>query len=139
MRMHLTRRGDYAVRAVLALSEADRVVATPELARRMRIPAGYLPQIMPGLVRAAIVERRLGRSGGYRLARPAASISMLEVIEAAEAAPDRRPTCVLRGEGCNPTSPCRIHPAVARASDAMRRALASADFASIRDEAAVPR
>ena len=133
MRMHLTRRGDYAVRAVLALSETDRVVATPELAGQMRIPVGFLPQIMPGLVRAEIVERRLGRNGGYRLARPAASISMLEVIEAAEAAPDRRATCVLRGERCNPGSPCRIHPAVAKASDAMRGALAATDFASLRD------
>ena len=133
MRLHITRRGDYAVRAVLALSEADRVVATPELADELRIPAGYLPQIMPGLVRAGIVERRLGRHGGYRLARPAASISMLEVIEAAETAPDRRPTCVLRGERCNPAAPCRVHPAIARASDAMRGALAGSDFASLRD------
>ena len=138
MRMHISRRGDYAVRAVLALSEADRVVATPELADELRIPLGYLPQIMPGLVRAGIVERRLGRHGGYRLARPPASISMLEVIEAAETAPDRRPTCVLRGERCNPAAPCRVHPAIARASDAMRGALAGSDFATLRDGAPAP-
>ena len=139
MRMRITRRGDYAVRAVLALSEADRVVATPELADALRIPVGYLPQIMPGLVRAGIVTRRLGRHGGYRLARSADSISMLEVIEAAESAPDRRPTCVLRGEGCTPAAPCRVHPAIARASDAMRSALARSDFASLRDGGASTR
>jgi Rrf2 family protein len=138
MRMQLTRRGDYAVRAVLALSEADRVVATPELAGRMRIPVGFLPQIMPGLVRADIVERRLGRHGGYRLARPAAAISLLEVIEAAETDPDRRPTCVLRGEHCTPAAPCRVHPAVSRAADAMRSALAATDFASLRDGGGSP-
>lgn len=133
--MHISRRGDYAVRAVLALTDTDRLLATPELAERMRIPVSFLPQIMPGLVRAEIVERRLGRHGGYRLARPAAAISLLDVIEAADSAPDRRPTCILRGETCNPDAPCRLHPAVAGASDAMRGALAGADFASLRDAA----
>jgi Rrf2 family protein len=138
MRMRINRRGDYAVRAVLALADSDRLLATPELAERMNIPVTFLPQIMPGLVRARIVERRLGRHGGYRLARPAASISLLEVIEAADPAPDRRPTCILRGDGCNPDAPCRVHPAVAGASDAMRVALAGADFASLRDTAQGP-
>ena len=131
MRLELTRRGDYAVRAVLALSEADRVVATPELAGRMRIPVSYLPQIMPGLVRAEIVERRLGRHGGYRLARPAAAISLLEVIEAAETGPDLWPICILRGGRCTPSEPCRVHPAVHRASEALRAALAGSDFGSL--------
>lgn len=138
MRMHITRRGDYAIRAVLALTDTDRVLATPELAERMTIPAGFLQQIMPGLVRAGIVDRRLGRNGGYRLARPAASISLLEVIEAAGPAADRKATCILRGDGCNPELPCRVHPAVVAASDAMRRTLAGADFASLRDGTSAP-
>jgi Rrf2 family protein len=135
MRLQLTRRGDYAVRAVLALTEADRVVATPELAERMEIPVNFLPQIMPGLVRRGILKRRLGRHGGYELARPAESITLLEVIEAGEATTPTPPPCVLRGDRCNPSQPCRIHPAVTRASEAMRSALAAANFASLRNGA----
>lgn len=137
--MRSTRRGDYAVRAVLALTDTDGLLTTPALAERMNIPATFLPQIMPALVRAQIVERRLGRHGGYRLARPAASISLLEVIEAADPDADQRPTCILRGDGCRPGTPCRVHPAVAGASDAMRSVLGSADFASLRDAAQGPR
>ena len=137
MRLQLTRRGDYAVRAVLALTEADRVVATPELASRMQIPVSFLPQIMPGLVRRGILNRRLGRNGGYALARPPESISLLEVIEAGEASAPARPICVLRGDACTPTEPCRIHPAVSRASEAMRGVLAAANFASLRNGASL--
>lgn len=135
MRLQLTRRGDYAVRAVLALTEADRVVATPELAERMQIPVNFLPQIMPGLVRRGILKRRLGRHGGYELARPAESISLLEVIEAGEVDAPTPPPCVLRGDRCTPSHPCRIHPAVSRASEAMRAVLAAANFASLRNGA----
>lgn len=133
MRLQLSRRGDYAVRAVLALTEADGVMATPQLAERMQIPVNFLPQIMPGLVRRGILKRRLGRHGGYLLARPAESISLLEVIEAGETKATVPATCVLRGDGCSPQQPCRIHPAVSRASEAMRGVLASSDFASLRD------
>jgi DNA-binding IscR family transcriptional regulator len=61
MRLQLTRRADYAVRAVLALAEADRRLSAGELARQMQIPPRFLPQIMPGLVRNDILGRRLGR------------------------------------------------------------------------------
>ena len=137
MRLQLTRRGDYAVRAVLALTEADRVMATPELATQMEIPVNFLPQIMPGLVRRGILTRRLGRNGGYMLGRPPESISLLEVIEAGEASAPAPPTCVLRGDRCRPSEPCRIHPAVSRASEAMRAVLAAANFASLRDGASL--
>ena len=137
MRLQLTRRGDYAVRAVLALTEADRVMATPELAEQMEIPVNFLPQIMPGLVRRGILTRRLGRNGGYTLGRPPESISLLEVIEAGEASVPAPPTCVLRGDRCRPSQPCRIHPAVSRASDAMRAVLAAANFASLRNGASL--
>ena len=130
MRLQLTRRADYAVRAVLALAEADRLLPAAELSRRMQIPPGFLPQIMPGLVRAGILARSLGRHGGYVLARPSSAISLLEVIEAADAVPAPR-SCVLRAGACQRERPCAVHPAVANAQEAVRTAFASADFGSL--------
>jgi Iron-dependent Transcriptional regulator len=46
----------------------------------MRIPVG-LPRVMAHLARAGLVTSRIGRSGGYRLARPPSRISLLEVID----------------------------------------------------------
>lgn len=130
MQLRLSRRADYAVRAVLALAEADRQLTTAELARRMEMPPGFLPQIMPALVRGGILRRRLGRHGGYVLARAASAISLLDIIEAADG---RRParSCVLRGGACRGDQPCAVHPAIAAAEDAQRAALAAADCSAL--------
>lgn len=136
MRLQLTRRADYAVRVVLALAEADRRLSAGQLARQMQIPPRFLPQIMPGLVRKDILGRRLGRYGGYVLARAASEISLLEVIEAADAAPRPR-SCVLRGGSCQQERPCAVHPAVAGAQEAVRTALGAPDFGSLLERRSV--
>ena len=130
MRLQLTRRADYALRAVLAPAAADRRLLSAELARRMAIPPGFLPQILPALVRDGILARSLGRHGGYRLARPTRAIPMLKVIEAADG-PARPAACVLRAGAYRRERPCAVHPAVAEAQEAMRAALSGADFAAL--------
>src|SRR6188508_2377390 len=98
MRLELTRRGEYAVRAMLALAARDPAAPTsgPEIATEMGIPVGYVPRVIRELVSAGVVDSTTGRAGGYALARSPASISLLSVIEAAEG-DSRRTTCVLRG------------------------------------------
>jgi Rrf2 family protein len=130
MRLQLTRRADYAVRATLALAEAGQLLPAGELALRMAIPPGFLPQILPALVRNGILGRSLGRHGGYVLARDASGVSLLEVIDAADGTPPTR-TCVLRGGPCRGEEPCAVHPAVADAQEAMRVVLSGATFASL--------
>ena len=120
MRLELTRRGDYAVRAMLAL--AARAPAPPtsgrEIAIEMGIPVGYVPRVMGDLVSAGLVESTTGRAGGYALARSPASISLLSVIEAAEG-DSRRTTCVLRGGPCGLDGHCQVHGVFFAAQDAL--------------------
>src|SRR4051812_35667795 len=101
MRLELTRRGDYGVRAMLALAstEDERPVSVRRIAEMMAIPAPILPSVMRQLVRAGLADAISGRSGGYRLGRPAGDINLLEVVEAIEG-DSRRQTCVLRGGPC---------------------------------------
>jgi Rrf2 family protein len=112
MRLELTRRGDYAVRAMLALATRDRREPTsvPEIAAAMDIPVGFLPRVMGQLVHAGLVTSTAGRRGGYSLARRAIPITLLEVIEAVEG-DSRRQTCVLRGGPCRPDGTCQVHDA----------------------------
>ncbi|HEX5038657.1 MAG TPA: Rrf2 family transcriptional regulator [Candidatus Limnocylindria bacterium] len=125
MRIELTRRGDYAVRAALVLARpgAGQMTAA-SLAAATGIPISYVPQVMGGLVRAGLVANRRGRSGGYRLSRLPSDISLLEVVEAAE---DRRAkrTCVIRGGPCRRDGPCDVHDAFAGAERAAFGTLAS--------------
>lgn len=80
-------------------------------------------------MRKGVLGRILGRHGGYVLARGASSISLLEVIEAADGTPPPR-TCVLRGGACRRGQPCAVHLAVADAQEAVRMVLSNATFAS---------
>lgn len=127
MRLELTRRGDYAVRAVLALakSAAGERFSVSRIAARENIPPRFLPRVMSDLVRGGLVEAETGRTGGYRLARPAEAISVLDVIEAVEGDARRR-TCVLRGGPCGLAPMCNVHQVFADAQDLLLSRLAAA-------------
>lgn len=131
MRLELTRRGDYAVRAMLALArpEAGQLTAA-KVAGLTGIPASLVPQVMGDLVRAGLVANRRGRLGGYRLARPAAEVSLLAVIEAVEG-DGRRQTCVLRGGPCQRDGTCDVHDAFFRAQESMFGSLAEVSVADV--------
>jgi Rrf2 family protein len=78
----LSQRARYALKALLALSEADS--DTPlmigDIAKQQRIPAKFLALIMLELKRFGLVQSRRGRQGGYLLARPASKISFGHVV-----------------------------------------------------------
>jgi Rrf2 family protein len=130
MRLELTKRADYAIRAVLALARlppAERRSAR-QVAVDQAIPASFLPLVMRDLVQAGLVDGRVGRSGGYRLARSAAMISMLDVIEAVEG-DSRRRVCVLRNARCPVGGVCDVHATFASAQDDVLRRLGATSVA----------
>ncbi len=81
--MHISAKADYAVRALVALAASDgQPVAGAALASAQGLPAKFLEAILAELRRAGMVVSQRGAEGGYRLARPAASISLAEVFRA---------------------------------------------------------
>ena len=131
MRLELTKRADYAIRAVLALSRAadGQRLSVRRIAADERIPERFLPLVMGDLVRAGLVEGTVGRSGGYRLAKPSAEISLLEVVEAVEG-DSRRRVCVLRGGPCALAAVCDVHAVFAAAQDDVLGRLRTATIAA---------
>ena len=131
MRMELTRRGDYAVRAMLALVDAGGALVTGgQIARQTRIPISFLPQVMGDLVHAGLADGLQGRTGGYRLARSADEVSLLAIVEAAEG-DSRRATCILRGGECGVDGQCRVHGAFFAAQEALLEQLAGTTLADL--------
>jgi Rrf2 family protein len=130
MRLELTKRADYAIRAMLALArtEPGERRSVREIAEDQRIPARFLPRAMTDLIRAGLVEATVGRRGGYRLTRPAASISLLEVVEAIEG-DSRRRVCILRGGPCALDGVCDVHEVFAAAQGDVIERLRSASIA----------
>ena len=132
MRLELTKRADYAIRAAVALAAAapGDHLSVRRIAEEQGIPARFLTQVMVDLVGAGLVEARLGRTGGYRLARPSSETTLLEVIEAIEG-DSRRRTCVLRGGPCNVNGTCAVHAAFAAAQDGMLEVLGGTSLAAV--------
>jgi Rrf2 family protein len=131
MRLELTRRGDYAIRAVIALARhAPDVVGAARLAAETGIPRRFVAQVMTEMVREGIVEARLGRSGGYRLARPAATLSVFDVVAAVEGDIGRR-ACVLRNAPCGRDGTCDVHHVFMAAQDALLAELRAATISDL--------
>lgn len=131
MDLPFTWRGDYVVRAGLALAIRHRPeawVKAAEVAGAMAIPRTYVPQILATLVRAGLVEARAGRRGGDRLGRDPADISVLEVVEVGEGELRR---CVLRGSPCGRRGTCAIHDHWLRAQEALRAELEVTHLAEV--------
>jgi Rrf2 family protein len=132
VRPELTKRADYAIRAMLALTRAngDGPLSARRIAAEMAIPGRFLPQVMGDLSRAALVRAEPGRNGGYRLGRPAAEVSLLDVIEAVEG-DSRRTSCVLRGGPCGASGTCDVHEVFFAAQDSVIAILSTASLAGL--------
>jgi len=130
VRLELTRRGDYAIRAMLHLARAEDVtLSAPAIAAAARIPARFMGQVMGDLARAGLVNGQIGRRGGYRLAKPATQISLLDIVEAVEG-DTRRRTCVLSEGACSFERACDVHEYFASAQDALISRLSQATLAA---------
>ena len=84
--MKLTRASTYALHAVafMASQKHDRPIASHNIAQARGIPERFLLKVLKPLVSARVLHSIKGPNGGYRLARPASEITMLEVLEAVD-------------------------------------------------------
>src|ERR1700757_1677177 len=79
----ITTKSPYAVRALVELHRRGDAAPVPigELARRGEIPVQFLEQLFATLRRAGVLRSQRGVKGGYSFARPAAEVSVLEIVE----------------------------------------------------------
>lgn len=132
MRLSLTKRTDYAIRAFLCLARSDGSAPIPSrrIAASMEIPPRFIPHVLRDLVRAGLVEATSGKHGGYRLARGMDGLSLLEVIEAVDG-PTGEEGPVVEASACPPGDPCNVRNALADARRAFVDVLADASFADM--------
>lgn len=80
--MKLTSRSEYALLALVYLNRHndEGFVSVETIATAQGIPRKYLEQILLSLKRAKYLHSSKGQHGGYRLAKPAARITLAEII-----------------------------------------------------------
>jgi Rrf2 family protein len=132
--LQLTRRGDFVVRAALALArsaDSGAYLKLREIAEEMDIPSRYTHEIVSMLVKDGLAEAMAGKQGGYRLVRPPTSITLLEVVEAGDGAM-RLDRCALSGGPCHwQESMCAVHPMLEDGVKAMTARLRSRTLADV--------
>lgn len=83
--MRISAKADYAVRAAVELALAgEGPVKGEAISRAQGIPPKFLENILGDLRHAGLVQSRRGADGGYALARPAAAITVADVIRAVD-------------------------------------------------------
>jgi Rrf2 family protein len=103
----------HALRAVATLAASEGAGAMPgrDLARKVKVPPDYLAKVLARLARAGVVTASRGVKGGYRLARPADRIRLIDVVLPFEGARTRA-GCLLRPEKpCRDSGACSAHAA----------------------------
>ena len=83
--LRVTKLTDYATVVMTALAVApERVHSAAELAEHARLELPTVSKVLKPLAHAGLVESFRGSNGGYRLARAAIDISLIEIVEAIE-------------------------------------------------------
>lgn len=111
----LSQTTEYALRAMACLAYApDELTPTPRLAEQTLVPPNYLAKVLQSLAQADLITGRRGVGGGYRLARPAEDISLLDVVNAIDpVSPIERCPLGLESHGENL---CALHRCVDKAA-----------------------
>jgi Rrf2 family protein len=120
--MHLTRAAAYAVNALalLARDAGGRPATAADLSSGAGASRLFLSKVLGALSSAGLLRTVMGPHGGYRLARPASAVTLLEVVEAVEGPLDGR--CAPPGSA-HPAFDRRLEAECRRAAEAQRRRL----------------
>ncbi|MHB8971681.1 MAG: RrF2 family transcriptional regulator [Pirellulaceae bacterium] len=124
---------EYALRALVQLAREPAGVSVlgQDLAERAHIPANYLSKILWTLRNAGYLETTRGHGGGYRLAKPADQVTLIEIVRQFEGV-GAEPGCLLGEQHeCSEKTPCSAHAAWKKVKTAYVEFIRSTTLADI--------
>lgn len=108
--MELTRKGEYAIRGMIYLAQQPqgKVSLISEIALACDVPQTFLAKIFQSFAKIGIINSSRGTGGGFVLGRPAAYITLRQVVEAVEGPiiPNR---CLIDSGICDKGGSCNVH------------------------------
>jgi Rrf2 family protein len=121
----ISTTGEYALRAAVYLAQSyPNPQTSVQIAEATKVPVGYLSKVMQSLVRREVATSQRGLHGGFVLSREPDTITVLQVLDAADSAPERIRRCPLGLKGH--VSLCPVHKLVDEAVAHVRLAFAKA-------------
>lgn len=127
--MRLAAFTDYGLRILMRLADApDEPMTTSGIARQFQIPYNHLAKVVQDLARGGFIVTQRGSGGGIRLARPADTIMLGEVVRFLEQRYAIAECFRADGGACILTPRCRLKSRLAAAGEAF---LAELDKTSV--------
>ncbi|MEU4666368.1 Rrf2 family transcriptional regulator [Amycolatopsis sp. NPDC023774] len=142
--MRMNQGVEWAAHVLLSLAWVDdgEPVSTARLAASYELPQAYLNKQLQALVKAGLLESLPGARGGFRLARPADKITLMDVVVAIEGPEPVFQCTEIRKQGMGANIParsfryaCAVNTSMHRAELAWRKVLAAQTIADIKAEA----
>ena len=137
--MRLSNLADYAVVTMSAAARhcGDARVSAAQLAEETGLPSATVQKLVSKLSAAGLLRSSRGAGGGLKLARPAAAISLADIVEAVEG-PIALTACVEQGRhDCGMEACCAVRPHWPMINETMRGALAGVSLAQLSTPARV--
>lgn len=135
--MQFNQATDYAFRVIMHLTELPegKLANGQAISEQQSIPAGFLQKIMRSLSQGKLVKSYRGVDGGFVLAKPAAEISLLDVIEVMEGPLDLQ-RCLKKNSTCSKgcDTKCPVHTSLAVIQTDFTKALNEVNFARLVQE-----
>jgi FeS assembly SUF system regulator len=127
----LSKLADYGVIVASHLAlDPERQLNAAAVAAETHLPQATVAKLLKSLARAGIVAAARGAAGGYRLARPAAAISIADVVAAIDGEIGVT-QCSVHEPGCERTNFCPTRPHWQRINAAVGDALAAISLADM--------
>lgn len=134
----LSKLADYGVILTVRLArEGEGQMNASSLAEETHLSEPTIAKVLKSLVHAGVVASIRGPSGGYRLARPPAQISVAEIVTAIDG-PFGVTECASGEDSCDRSHFCSTKPHWNRINTAIQAALESVTLADMSTPGAVP-
>jgi Rrf2 family protein len=133
--LRLSKKADYALMAMkhLAVRSDGGSASAREIAEQYDIPVELMAKVLQRLARRGLLSSHQGTRGGYRLSKPAAAISVADVIEAIDG-PLTVTACSVEDENCGQYEKCSVRDPLWRIKDRIVAALATCSLQEIAAE-----
>ncbi|MDZ4731254.1 MAG: SUF system Fe-S cluster assembly regulator [Xanthomonadales bacterium] len=128
--LRISKLTDYAILLMVELTREGEMLSAHALADRIHVEVPTAGKVLKQLSSAGLVESFRGANGGYRVNRPAANISVAEVIAAIEG-PIAMTECSAEPGLCNVEDSCNLRGNWQRISMAVARALEDVSLAEM--------
>jgi len=107
-KMAVNTRTEYALRALLEIADSPlEAVSAQKICAHQALPKKYIERLLSNLKTAGLVESSSGARGGYQLAKPAAQISLRQVLKAVDD-DSLDPTCNTGSTRFCPSGDCAL-------------------------------